>query len=70
MIMISYTWQSIFASSPANSGYYDETALPHLIWDWPKGTWFQERRDYLRERASRAACWQKTPVQSLVSGLS
>ena len=23
------TWQSIFAQSPVNSGYYDEDELPH-----------------------------------------
>jgi hypothetical protein len=48
--MITNTWKSIFAQSPANSGYYDETELPHSNWDWPKGTWFQERRNYVRER--------------------
>ena len=34
--MISNTWKSIFAQSPANSGYYDETELPHFNWDWPQ----------------------------------
>jgi len=48
--MISNTWESIFSQSPANNGYYDETELPHFNWGWPKGTWFQERRDYVRER--------------------
>jgi len=42
------TWKSIFAESPVNSGYYDEDELPHCKWDWPKGTWFQARRDIMR----------------------
>ena len=45
-------WQSIFMQSPANSGYYDEGELPQLTWQWPKGTWFQERLDYIRENRS------------------
>ena len=44
------TWQAIFSRSPANCGYYDEHGLPHVNWDWPKGTWFQARRDLVRER--------------------
>lgn len=48
--MISNTWQSIFAQSPAHAGYYDENELPHYNWRWPRGTWFQVRRDHLRER--------------------
>lgn len=43
-------WQSIFMQSPANNGYYEEDELPQLRWRWPKGTWFQERLDYIRER--------------------
>ena len=42
-------WQSIFLQSPANSGYYDEDELPQQNWDWPKGTWFQDRLDHVRE---------------------
>ena len=48
--MAADTWQSIFVQSPVNSGYYDEYELPHCKWDWPKGTWFQARRDIMRER--------------------
>ena len=42
-------WESIFMQSPANSGYYDEGELPQLGWQWPKGTWFQEWLEYVRE---------------------
>jgi hypothetical protein len=59
--MISNSWQCIFAGSPAHSGYYDETDLPHCIWDWPKGTWFQERRDYLRAYAPTTRPASKKP---------
>ena len=48
--MAADTWQNIFTQSPVNSGYYDEDELPHCNWDWPKGTWFQARRDIMRER--------------------
>ena len=43
-------WESIFRQSRVNHGYYDEDKLPQLKWDWPKGTWFQARRDYILER--------------------
>ncbi|MBI2530912.1 MAG: hypothetical protein HYW03_01650 [Deltaproteobacteria bacterium] len=43
-------WESIFRQSRVNDGYYDEDKLPQLKWDWPKGTWFQSRRDYILER--------------------
>jgi hypothetical protein len=42
-------WQSIFMQSPANSGFYYDDELPRPTWQWPKGTWFQERLDYIRE---------------------
>lgn len=43
------TWEAIFTQSLANDGYYDEDDLPHLRWEWPKATWFQARRDFVRE---------------------
>ncbi len=44
------SWESIFFQSPANRGYYDEDELPQSNWNWPKGTWFQSRLDYTRDR--------------------
>lgn len=44
------TWEAIFTQSPANDGRYDEENLPHQHWEWPKATWFQARRDFVRER--------------------
>lgn len=43
-----HTWEAIFSQSPVNDGHYDEDKLPHLRWEWPRATWFQARRDYLR----------------------
>jgi hypothetical protein len=43
-------WGSVFTQSPANAGYYDEEDLPYHTWDWPKGTWFQARLDFVREQ--------------------
>jgi hypothetical protein len=44
------SWEAIFLQSPANYGIYDEEDLPHLLWEWPKQTWLQDRLVYLRER--------------------
>lgn len=46
-------WESVFVQSKANDGYYDEDSLLEFRWDWPKGTWFQARLDYIRERQPR-----------------
>jgi hypothetical protein len=43
-------WEAIFSQSPVNDGYYEEHDLPHLRWQWPRATWFQTRRNYLRKR--------------------
>ena len=43
-------WELIFIQSPVNDGYYHEMLLPELRWEWPQGTWFQARLDYIRER--------------------
>ena len=45
------TWKSVFVRSRMNEGCYDEKCLPDLHWEWPKGTWFQTRLDYARDRA-------------------
>lgn len=68
--MFSCSWQSVFAQSPVNRGYYDENELPNYNWDWPTGTWFQERRDSIRERRSgaRRRKHHQGPVRSLSTG--
>jgi hypothetical protein len=43
------TWEAIFSQSPVNDGYYDEHNLPYLRWQWPRATWLQARRAYLRK---------------------
>jgi hypothetical protein len=42
------SWQLIFLQSRVNNGAYDGDYLPAQNWDWPRGTWFQERLYYLR----------------------
>lgn len=43
-------WESVFTQSPVNSKWYHEADdLPYHTWEWPKGTWFQARLDYVRE---------------------
>lgn len=41
-------WQLIFRQSRVNNGPYYGDSLPAQNWDWPQGTWFQERLRYLR----------------------
>ena len=43
-------WQSIFTRSQAQAGHHDEDYLPYHKWDWPRGTWFQARLEYIRKR--------------------
>ena len=47
--MTNNTWESIFARSPVDCGHYEVSDLPQYNWDWPTGTWFQARRDQVRE---------------------
>ena len=42
-------WETIFTQSPANNGFYEENELAQGYWEWPRGTWLQERSEYLRE---------------------
>jgi hypothetical protein len=42
------SWELIFLQSRVNNGAYDGDELPASNWDWPRGTWFQERLNYLR----------------------
>jgi len=53
------TWQLIFLQSKANSALYDEDRLPTQNWAWPQETWFQKRRDYLRENRRGRALGRK-----------
>ena len=39
---ISY-WQLIFLQSKANGCSYRGEDLPHMKWQWPRDTWFQEQ---------------------------
>jgi len=42
-------WEAIFTQSPANNGYYKENELAQGYWEWPRGTWLQDRLEYIRE---------------------
>jgi hypothetical protein len=42
------SWELIFLQSRVNHGAHDGDHLPAQNWDWPRGTWFQERLYYLR----------------------
>ena len=57
--MLMSTWQLIFLQSKANSGLYDEDRLPTQNWAWPQETWFQKRRNYLRENQRGRAIKRK-----------
>jgi hypothetical protein len=48
-------WQIIFQQSRVNHGPYYGDLLPAQNWDWPKGTWFQERLRYLRKAVTHGA---------------
>jgi hypothetical protein len=36
-------WQLIFLQSKANGCSYSGEDLPHMKWQWPRDTWFQEQ---------------------------
>jgi len=42
-------WETIFTQSPANNGYYKENELAQGYWEWPRGTWLQDRLEHIRE---------------------
>lgn len=46
-------WELIFRQSRVNNGGYDGDWLPALNWEWPRGTWFQMRLQYLRQSSGR-----------------
>jgi hypothetical protein len=41
-------WQLVFSQSKVNGGYYDGEKLPTLPWHWPKDTFLQRRRQFLK----------------------
>jgi len=51
-------WQLVFLQSKANGCSYHGEDLPHIKWQWPKNTWFQEQLSHHlgdAELAARAA---------------
>jgi hypothetical protein len=46
-------WQLVFLQSKVNGAAYHGEQLPRRDWDWPKGTYFQQRL--------RIAKWDQAP---------
>jgi hypothetical protein len=46
------SWELIFRQSRVNTGRYDGDRLPAQNWDWPRGTWFQQRLRHLRRNSA------------------
>jgi hypothetical protein len=65
---ISY-WQLIFLQSKANGCSYRDKDLPHMKWQWPRDTWFQEQLSHhfkALEFATRGgSCNSVLPTKSL-----
>jgi hypothetical protein len=51
---LSY-WQLVFLQSKANGCSYHGEDLPHINWQWPKNTWFQEQLSHHLGDAELAA---------------
>ena len=51
---LSY-WQLVFLQSKANGCSYHGENLPHINWQWPKNTWFQEQLSHQLGDAGLAA---------------
>ena len=51
---LSY-WQLVFLQSRANGCSYHGKDLPHINWQWPKNTWFQEQLSHHLGDAELAA---------------
>ena len=51
---LSY-WQLVFLQSKANGCSYHGKDLPHINWQWPKNTWFQEQMSHHLGEAELAA---------------
>jgi hypothetical protein len=62
------SWELIFLQSRVNHGAYDGDHLPTQNWNWPRGTWFQERLYYLRARRRQIA--QRNSFKMIGSGSS
>lgn len=48
-------WRLVFLQSRANGCSYHGEDLPHINWQWPKNTWFQEQLSYHLGDAELAA---------------
>jgi hypothetical protein len=53
--MLMSPWQLIFRQSRVNNAPYYGDNLPAQNWDWPQGTWLQERLRYLRHLAAKGS---------------
>ena len=51
---LSY-WQLVFLQSKANGCSYYGEDLPHINWQWPENTWFQEQLSHHLGDAELAA---------------
>jgi hypothetical protein len=60
------SWELIFLQSRVNDGAYDGDHLPAQNWEWPRGTWFQERLYYLRA-GRREIAEKHSQAQEIVS---
>jgi hypothetical protein len=66
---ISY-WQLIFLRSKVNGGSYRDEDLPHMKWQWPRDTWFQEQLSHHLKALEfptqrRGNCNSLSPTKSL-----
>jgi hypothetical protein len=55
-------WQLIFRQSRVNNGPYYGDLLTAQNWDWPRGTWFQERLRYLRKASANGASHESETI--------
>ena len=56
------SWQLIFLQSRVNNRPYFGDILPAQNWDWPQGTWLQERLRYLRNQGQIPARLSVVPL--------
>ena len=48
-------WELLFSQSKLNGGEYYGDLLPTQAWDFPKGTWFQQRLAKVRGEQSKTS---------------